>query len=139
MVNLFLKLMLERSAEIVFLRTDNKVSFLDSILGSDKLEHGIDCNESEDETADLGDDYLAEEDGLDSDREYIRGETQGGNRSEAPRAHGYSSEAEEILSVQNLPGSVNFGFKRGNSTASLRNQKSKCEIGVQADLDDYFS
>ena len=106
------------------------------ILGADKLEHGIDCEDSEDELADFRDPDLEGEDGLDSDRELrnkIHGVAQGNTEG-----HSFNSNAEmkEILSLQNLPGCVNDGFERKNSSESLRNRKLKNEVGVQVDLGD---
>ena len=77
-------------------------------------------------------------DGLDSEREYMRNEVEAGNNSEAPRNHGFSCfpEMEEVLSIPNLPGCVNYGFEGKTSNGSLRNRKSKCEIGVQVDFED---
>ena len=112
--------------------------FGNSLLGADKLEHGIDFNESEDDAANLSNDGLAEVDGLDSEREYTGNEAEASNNSQAPWNHGFGCEPEmeEILSIQNLPGCVNYGFEGKTSNRSLRNRKSKCEIGVQVDLED---
>ena len=105
-------------------------------LGADKLEHGIDCEDSEDELADFRDPGLEGEDGLDSDRE-LRNKIHGVAQGNA-EGHSFNSNAEmeEILSLQNLPGCVNYGFERKNSSESLRNRKLKNEVGVQVDLVD---
>ena len=106
-------------------------------LGADKLEHGIDCEDSEGEFADFHDPGLEGEDGLDSDRELrnkIHGVAQGNAED-----HSFNSNAEieEILSLQNLPGCVNYRFERKNSSESLSgNRKLKREVGVQVDLVD---
>ena len=106
------------------------------ILGADKLEHGIDCEDSEDELADFRDPGLEGEDGLDSDRE-LRNKIHGVAQGNA-EGHSFNSNAEmkEILSLQNLSGCVNYGFERKNSSESLRNRKLKNEVGVQVDLGD---
>ena len=106
------------------------------ILGADKLEHGIDCEDSEDELADFRDPGLEGEDGLDSDRE-LRNKIHGVAQGNA-EGHSFNSNAEmkEILSLQNLPGCVNYGFERKNSSESLRSRKLKNEVGVQVDLGD---
>ena len=97
------------------------------LSGADKLEHGIDYNDSEDDTSE--DNVLeGEEDGTDSYRGFIT--------NDAP-AHGYRTEVEQILSIQNLPGSVNYGFN--GETEILRHRKTKCEVGIQVDLDDTMS
>ena len=66
------------------------------------------------------------EDGVDSYREYIQ--------NEAP-AHGYNADMEQILSIQNLPGCVNYGLEV--ETESLRHRKTKSDVGIQVDLDDH--
>ena len=105
-------------------------------LGADKLEHGIDCEDSEEELADFRDPGLEGEDGIDSDRE-LRNKIHGVAQKNA-EGHSFKSNAEmeEILSLQNLPGCVNYGFERKNSSESLRNRKLKNEVGVQVDLVD---
>ena len=96
------------------------------ISGSDKLEHGIDCKDSDDNSSDLEDNVpQAEEDGTDSYHGYIT--------NDAP-AHGYSAEMEQILSIQNLPGCVNYAFE--GETGTLRHRKTKSEVGTQVDMDD---
>jgi len=67
---------------------------------------------------------------VDSDKECIRNEAYPGNSTKFNPDH----EIEEILSIQNLPGCVNYGFEGNSSTGSLRNRS---EIGVQVDLEDY--
>ncbi|KAL9969959.1 hypothetical protein ACROYT_G022252 [Oculina patagonica] len=104
-----------------------RLSYDQEMMGADKLEHGIDCNDSEDNSSDLEDNVLqAEEDGTDSYRGYIT--------SDAP-VHGYSAEMEHILSIQNLPGCVNYGLEPGE-TGSVTHRKIKSEVGIQVDLDD---
>lgn len=111
-------------------------------VGADKLEHGIDCNEPEDDgTAAHSDNGSAEVDCLDSDREYIRSEGQAEKGSDPSRAGGFSScpEMEEVLLIKNLPGCANYGFEGESSNiydGALRQRKSKSEIGVQVDLEE---
>ncbi|PFX19288.1 putative ammonium transporter 3 [Stylophora pistillata] len=65
------------------------------IIGTDKLEHGIDCNDSEDDINELEHDTLeGEEDGVDSFGEYIK--------NEAP-ALNHGAKMDQILSIHNLP------------------------------------
>ncbi|XP_073239196.1 putative ammonium transporter 3 [Porites lutea] len=113
-----------------------RLTFEQEMIGADKLEHGIDCEDSEDELADFRDPGLEGEDGLDSDRE-LRNKIHGVAQRNA-EGHSFTSNAEmeEILSLQNLPGCVNYGFERKNSSESLRNRKLKNEVGVQVDLGD---
>jgi len=65
-----------------------------------------------------------EEDGTDSFRDYIACDTS---------ARGYNAEREQILSIQNLPGCVNYGLE--DDTLSLSKGKIKMEVGIQVDLD----
>ena len=113
-----------------------RTNLIHLLLGADKLEHGIDCEDSEDELADFRDPGLEGEDGLDSDRE-LRNKIHGVAQGNA-EGHSFNSNAEmeEILSLQNLPGCINYGFERKNSSESLRNRKLKNEVGVQVDLVD---
>ena len=95
-------------------------------LGTDKLEHGIDCNDSDDDFFGMEDDTPeAEEDVVDSCGEYIR--------NEAP-AHCYSANMDQILSIQNLPGCANYGLEFDSGSLTQRNIKN--EVGIQVDLQD---
>ena len=95
------------------------------LSGTDKLEHGIDYNDSEDDSADHEDNELqGEEDGTDSYMGYIAHDTS---------ARGYNTEREQILSIQNLPGCVNYGLEE--DTLSLSKEKITMEVGIQVDLD----
>ena len=95
------------------------------LSGADKLEHGIDYNDSEDDFADHDHNELQEEeDGTDSYKDYIAGDAS---------ARGYNTEREQILSIQNLPGCVNYGLEE--DTLNLSKGKMKTEVGIQVDLD----
>ena len=65
-----------------------------------------------------------EEDGTDSYRDYIAHDAS---------ARGYNTKREQILSIQNLPGCVNYGLE--DDTLSLSNGKIKKDVGIQVDLD----
>ena len=125
-----------RERDYITLRESQGPILFIYFVGADKLEHGIDCEDSEDELADFRDPGLEGEDGLDSDRE-LRNKIHGVAQGNA-EGHSFNSNAqmEEILSLQNLPGCVYYGFERKNSSESLRNRKLKNEVGVQVDLVD---
>ena len=126
----------ERERDYITLRETQEPILFIYFLGADKLEHGIDCEDSEDELADFRDPGLEGEDGLDSDREFrnkIHGVAQGNAEGHSVNSN---AEMEEILSLQNLSSCVNYGFQRKNSSESLRNRKLKNEVGVQVDLVD---
>ena len=64
-----------------------------------------------------------EEDGTDSYRDYIARDAS---------VRGYNTERGQILSIQNLPGCVNYGLE--DDTLSLSKGKIKMEVGIQVDL-----
>lgn len=95
------------------------------LSGADKLEHGIDYNDSEDDFEDHEHNELqGGEDGTDSYKDYIACDAS---------ARGYNTERKQILSIQNLPGCVNYGLE--DDTSSLSKETIKMEVGIQVDLD----
>lgn len=100
---------------------------LDIPLGTDKLEHGIDYNDSEDDIFGLENDTLeGEEDGVDSFGEYTKNEA---------LANRHGDNMDQILSIRNLPGYANYGLE-SSSGSHLSKRKMTAEVGVQVDLQD---